>query len=828
MFVPRPRPGQVVRSRLLARLADSRVAKLALVSAPPGFGKTTLLAEWARGLGKGDRVAWVAADAGDDAATFWSYVAAALGTVVPAVRELGEPGSDDPRVGTDAVASLLNILADESGDVWLVLDDFHLLADPEAHAMVRFLVDNLPANAHLVIATRQDPDLPLAGLRARGDLVEVRAADLRFTHEEVAEYLDAAAGLELAGGDVEVLEGRTEGWIAALQLAALSLRGRDDPHGFVERFAGDDRFVVDYLMDEVLAHQSAELREFLLLTAVLDRLTGELCDAVTGAVDGRATLLAIDRANLFLVSLDDQQAWFRYHHLFADVLRARLGAERPADVPELHRRASRWFESNGYAEDAIRHALSARDFERAAGLVETAIPRARRDRRDTAIIAWLGQLPDDVVTAGPVLTVFRGWTALVAGDLATLESRLDHADELLATVGEGRQPWADTEELRTLPATIALYRASLAQARGDLAGMAAHAQTVLSIAGPEDPFWRGGANGFLALAAWSSGDVRTAIETFTAALTNLHAAGSYVDELNSAALLAEMWTVAGRPQKARELCRAALARATSLGLRAARASADLHVALAELDLADGDLASAEAHLALAGPLAEREPNSESHHRRIVATALLAEARGEHDHALDLLDEALARYRPGFYPQVRPIPAIRARVNIADGALDRARAWAAESGVTATDDPTYLREYEHLTLVRLLLAERDVRPDAGPEAVRLLGRLESAAAASGREGSVTEIRTLLSAAEGPPRRPAGPAQRTAGNDGAEPLTERELDVLRLLGSELSGPEIARRLFVSPNTLRTHTKHIFTKLDVTSRRAAVARARERGLL
>lgn len=656
-----------MRARLLDRLDESRSAKLTLLSAPPGFGKTTLLAEWARRLPDTHRVAWIAVDADDDAETFWTYTLAGLVKVVPAVAALPDLGWTDGGVSDEAIATLLNTLGEEREDVWLVLDDFHLLAHRDARDNVAYLLENLPANVHVLIGTRQDPDLPLAKWRGRGDLVEVRAADLRFTTEEADDYLRSATGLELVAEDVEALGERTEGWIAALQLAALSLRGRDDPRGFIERFAGDDRFVVDYLMDEVLAHQPDDVRAFLLLTSVLERLTGELCDAVTGLGDGQRMLLAIERANLFLVALDDQLAWFRYHHLFADVLRARLGAERPADVPGLHDRASRWFEANGFEDEAIRHALAAQDFERAGRLVEAALPEARRHRRDTAMIGWLTSLPDEVVGRSPVLTVFQAWTLLTAGDTAAMESRLDHAERLLEAVPPGSAPpWPLTEEVRTLPATIALYRASLAQARGDLAELAAQARRVVEVTGPDDHFWLGAAYGFLALAAWSDGDVTTAIETFTAALASLHAAGAYVDELNSTALLAEMWTVAGRPDKARELCTRSLTDAAAIGLRAARASADLHVALAELDLAAGDLASAEEHLAVAAPLAEREPTSESHHRRLVTTALLAEARAEHDRALALIDEAQSRYRPGYYPDVRPIAAVRARVRIDAG------------------------------------------------------------------------------------------------------------------------------------------------------------------
>ena len=832
MFVPRARPGLVVRPRLLERLGSAGAAKLTLVSAPPGFGKTTLLAEWARSAsGASGRVAWLSLEQGDnDPGSFWPYVVASLEAVVPSVSAAGrELAVDEEGPRRQLITTLLNALAEATGEVWLVLDDYHLIENRDIQDGVRFLLEHLPPQLHIVMGTRADPDLPLSRLRVRGELVEIRAADLRFTREEAADYLRSATGLDLGASAVDALGERTEGWIAALQLAALSLRGRTDASGFIERFAGDDRYVVDYLVDEVLAHQPGEVREFLMLTAILDRLTDGLCDAVTGLGSGSSALAELERANLFVVALDDQQTWFRYHHLFADVLRARLLAERPGQIPLLHGRASRWYEANGFTDDAIRHAMAAQDYERAGRLTEVAVPEARRDRRDAALVRWLRELPEEVIRRSPVLTTVQAWTFLVAGDLESMEARLDHAEGLLAGAPPGSPaPWAETEELRTVPASIAMYRASLAQARGDLGGVVRQAGRVLEVAGAEDHFWRGAAYGFLGLAAWSRGEISSAVATFTAAVSSLHAAGSFVDELNSTALLAEMWQVAGRPSKARELCRRALAASEALGLGAARATADLHVALAELDLDAGDIASAEEHLAAAEPFAVRAPFSESRSRRFVAAARLAEIRGEHERAIALLDEADEHYPPGYYPTVRPIAAVRARVWIAAGDLDRAADWAAECGVAVTDEASYLREYEHLTLARLLLAEHPARPGSLDELVRLLVRLEADAVASGREGSLADIRGLLALARDleQPVDTLGPAASARGLP--ESLTDRELQVLRLLASELSGPEIARLLFVSHNTLRTHTRHIFTKLDATTRRAAVARARERGLM
>ena len=691
--------------------------------------------------------------------------------------------------------------------------------------------------------------------------------------------------------DVETLEERTEGWIAALQLAALSIKGRDDASSFIARFAGNDRYIVDYLVEEVLQHQPEPVREFLLRSAVLDRLTGPLCDAVTGGDDGRDMLMALERANLFLVALDDQREWYRYHHLFADVLRARLLAEQPDLASQLHQRASRWYEAHDLAEEAVRHALAARDFDRAANLIELAMSEIRRHRQDAMLLGWLTALPEDTIRRSPVLSVFSGYLLMVSGDLDAVEPRLEDAERALAAVPEGSAPpWADTDDLRTLPAIIAVYRASLAQARGDVASTAEHARRALDLAGPDDHLARGSAAGFLGLAAWASGDVSSALETFGQAVASLHAAGNLVDELSSTVVLADLWLAAGRPSKARQLYERALQVAEAAGEPVARATAELHVGLSEIDLEVADLESARRHLKTAAALGDPAAMTESRYRWFLAMARVAQADGDSDEAVNLLDRAEQLYRPGLFLNVRPIAAMKTRIKIAHGKLADAADWAQERGVSTTDDASYLREFDHLTLVRLLLAQHRAQPDTAAieQAASLLGRLLESAATSGRAGSLLEIRILQALAhdaqghrpealeslaravaqapepqayvrlfldEGAPmvglltdaehqgiagdhprrllslgaaaRAEAADVGQRAAPSLAVPLTERELQVLRLLDSELSGPQIARELFVSHNTVRTHTKHIFTKLDVGDRRAAVRRARDRGL-
>ena len=886
LFVPRLRPGLVARPRLLERLRAGVGSTLTLVSAPAGFGKTTLLAEWLDAEASADRsVAWLSLDAADsDPAAFWTGVVTALDTTVLGHRSQAlELAESTPMPVERLLTTLLNELAGTTVESWLVLDDYHLVDSHDVDGALAFFLDHLPPHLHVVITTRADPDLPLSRWRVRGELAEVRAADLRFTPAEADAYLNDTSGLGLTPEQVAALEHRTEGWIAALQLAALSLRGRADVGRFISRFDGDDRYVVDYLVDEVLSHQPEAVRRFLAETAILDRLTGPLCDAVTGGDDGGEMLTALDRANLFVVPLDDRREWYRFHHLFVDVLRARFLAEQPDLVPLLHERASRWYEQQDMADESVRHALAAGDMNRVARLMEMQVESVRRNRREATFIGWLKAVPDEAVRRSPVLSVFSAYTHMASGNLAAVEPRLLDAERELAHVpGGSAPPWADTDELRTLPATIAVYRASVAQARGDIPATRAQARRALDLARPTDHFARGSAAGFLGLAAWAEGDVTSALETFTDAVASLNAAGAFVDELSSTVVLADLTLTAGRPRTALRLYQRALERSEAHGEAFARATVDLHVGVSEVEGELEDLESARRHLSAAAALADPSSMAESGYRWFVAMARVVEAEGEPDEAISLLDQAEELYRPGFFPDVRPIGAMKARVWIRQGRLSDATGWATDRGLSVTDDARYLSEFDHLTLVRLLVAQHRERPsEAGLDQVAgLLDRLETAAVPAGRAGSALEIRMLRSLADDAQglrssavdglvdalaevpepdgyarlfvdesrwmmallrdvtRHDAATEQARrilalASTPGARTsaramLSDRELQVLRLLDSELSGPEIARRLFVSPNTLRTHTKHIFTKLDVTSRRAAVRRARERGLI
>lgn len=890
--VPRRRRAVVSRPRLNERLGGGAESALTLVSAPAGFGKTTLLTDWLATVPvDGRSIGWVSLDARDnDPALFWSYVLAALEAAAPGVgaQTRGLLQSAQPPIES-VVDTLLNGLSGVSDDVVLVLDDYHVIEAPGIQEGMAHLVEHLPPQIRLVIAGRADPAFPLGRLRGRGELVEIRAADLRFTADEAASYLNGAMGLALTAQDVAALEGRTEGWIAALQLAALSMQGREDVPSFIAGFAGDDRHIVDYLAEEVLQRQPEHVRRFLLQTSVLSRLTGALCDAVTGRDGGRGMLEALDRDNLFLVPLDDRRRWYRYHHLFADVLQVHLLDEQPNDLPELHRRAAGWYERNGERSEAIHHALAAKDFQRAADLVELALPALRQGRQEVTLRRWMEALPDELFQVRPVLSAGYVGARMSTGDVDGVEPYLRVAERWLdpmAAVGEApgvpsaEMVVVDGEEFRRLPGAIAMYRAGQALVHGDVPLAMTHARRALDLAGPDDHLGRGGPAALLGLAYWTTGDLRAAHRWYAAGMAGLDEGGYRSDVVGGAVTLADIRIAQGRLREAMSTYHRALQRAEQTD-PVLRGAADMHVGMSQLFRERNDLDAARHHLARAQELGDHAGLPKHPCRRRLAMARMHEVDGDLDGALGLLDQAERVHNSDFSPDVQPIPAVRARMWAAHGRLDAALDWVRERRLSADDDLSYVREYEHTTLARVLLARGTAEHSAGliDEAAGLLDRLLRAAEEGERTGSVIEILVLQALAEharGADRAALARLERaltlaepegyvrTFADEGApmaallrsaarqgiasscarrllsavdatedderphdgliEPLSARELDVLRLLATDLDGPDIARRLFVSLNTVRTHTKNIYAKLGVNSRRAAVRRAEE----
>ncbi|MDR2988838.1 MAG: hypothetical protein LBV34_28785, partial [Nocardiopsaceae bacterium] len=699
-YVPKPRPGLVLRPRLSDRLARGTMPKLLLVSAPAGFGKTTLLGEWLATPGEERLAAWLSLDRSDnDPASYWTCVIAALRSVASGVGEsaLGLLQAPQPPPIETVLTVLLNDIGAIAGDLVLVLDDYHLLDALEIHDGMTFLLDHLPPHLHVVIAGRADPALPLARLRARGELVEIRAADLRFTPDEAAAYL-TGMGLRLTAGDVAALERRTEGWIAALQLAALSMRGRDDVASFIAGFAGDDRFVLEYLVEEVLQSQVEDVQDFLLQTSILGRLNGSLCDAVTGRQGGKAMLAALDRGNLFLVPLDDRRQWYRYHHLFADVLKARLLDEQPGQVPDLHRRASAWHEKNGERALAIAHGLEAGDFERAADLVELAIPELTRTRQEIRLRAFLEALPDEVVRVRPVLSVTFAGASLISGEVEAVERRLrdaerwveaadgDHDDHLARRPG---MVVIDAEEYRRVPALIELYRAGLAMARGDGPGTVRHGQRAIALANDDDYHCRASAAGLLGLVYWGNGDLDGALSAYSECLAGLRRAGFAADVLGCSIAVADIRITQGRLGEALRTYEQALEPGPEQGAPVLRGTADMYVGMSEIARERDDVQTAVLFLQRSQELGEHAGLPQNRYRWRVAMALAAQLEGNLAGALDLLSEADRWYVSDFFPNVRPVPAVRARICIMQGDLRGALGWAREAKLSVDDDLSYL-------------------------------------------------------------------------------------------------------------------------------------------
>lgn len=891
LYIPVPRTKVVPRPRLIERLNEGLDRKLTLISASAGFGKTTLVSEWVASC---DRpAAWLSLDEGDDdSIRFLTHLVAAVQTIAENIGEgvIGALKSPQPPSTESILTILLNEISALPHKFVLVLDDYHVIGAKQIDDALIYLLEHLPPQMHLVIATRENPQLPLGRLRARGYLTELRATDLRFTPGEAATFLNQVMGLVLSADDITALETRTEGWIAGLQLAALSMKGREDIPAFIRAFAGDNRYIVDYLVEEVLQRQPDPIRNFLLQTSILDRLHGPLCDAVTGQEDGNARLDALERGNFFVVPLDDRRRWYRYHHLFGEVLSAHLREDQPDQVATLHKRASIWYEKHGSAADAIRHALASEDFARAADLVEMACPDMRRSRQETAVLSWLKALPDELVRCRPVLSAGYAWALLACGEFEAALDRLRDAERWLGSTEDMReQPETtldkmvvvDEEEFRRLPGAIAVYRAAYAQVLGDVPATMKYARRVLDLVPEDEHLPRGAAAALLGLASWTSGDLEAAHRMFADGMASVQLAGNISDAINGANALADIRISQGRLREAMRTYERGLQLATEQGEPEMRGTADMYVGMSELYREYDDLHAATQHLLRSKEQVEHTGFPQNRYRWHVAMARIREAQGDLDGALELLHEAEHLYVSDFFPNVRPVAALKTRVWVAQGRLGEALDWAREHGLSARDDLSYLREFEHITLARVLLVryKSDRAERSMLEAMGLLERLLQAAEEGKRKGSVIEILVVqalahhmqgdiraalvpleraltLAEPEGYVRifvdegRPMAVLLEAAVKKGiavnyvrrlltafgkaedrtlakqvmSEPLSERERDVLRLLGTDLSGPDIARELMVSLNTLRTHTKNIYDKLEVNNRRAAVRRAKE----
>jgi LuxR family transcriptional regulator, maltose regulon positive regulatory protein len=720
----------VARTQLLERLSGSQ-ARLTLLAAGAGWGKTTLLAQWRASEER--RFAWLSLDQADnDPARFWAYVVTALRQNDPKAAEtmlalLRAPGTD---IAETVLPALLNGFHTDALPCVLVLDDYHAITSSAIQAQLRFFLERLPATLRLVIASRSDPPLQLARLRARGELFEVRADELRFSDPESSALLNDLLGLELAGDDVANLNARTEGWAAGLYLTALSLQRQDDPRAFLDSFSGDERHLVDYLGAEVLAGLSARERTFLLRSSVLERLCGSLCDAVTGLEDSLGMLERIERSNLFVVPLDNKRVWYRYHHLFGELLRHELKSAEPALVPELHRRASAWYLEHDAIADAVEHALAADDFALAPELIAEHWKAATDDGQLVTVVGWLAQLPQETLEGDTRLCLAKAWLALNLGQLEDVPYWLERLERLER--GRATRPLlSGTSAAATAPAIV---RAAYCYVVGDTDGAREAARAVLELEGKDSP-WHSVALATLGGALRWSGDNVGAIDAFEEALR--------------------------------------LARSTNKTIVIVALG---HLAVIRAE--DAELDRAEAILEQTDELASEIPglatNWISNQVHLARGTVLGE-RGQLVEAEAALTRALALARRGG-----------ARLEIA---------------------------HSLLVLARLLR-----RLDRRNEARAVLGEARRVTAECPRPGILPD---LLATAE------KGFTRGAHGNVRSE-LSEREFAVLRLLTTRLTLREIGGELFVSENTVKTHARSIYRKLNATSRAEAVAGARELNLL
>ena len=729
---PPVRSEHVRRADLLAVLRAGGGRKLTLVAAPPGFGKSTLLAEWAAAEDAPD-VAWLSLDENDnDPARFFAYVAAALNHVEPEVGSRALAAIRDPGAGLIDVVlpQFLNDVADIDREVVLVIEDYHVIGNPDVHEALAYIVERSSPRLRVILSTREDPPLPLARLRARGELAEIRVSDLRFSEDEATAFLVDALGLALAPADVARLQDRTEGWPAALYLAALSLRGRADAKALIEQFAGDDRYVVDYLTTEVLARQPPEVREFLLRTSMLSRLSGPLCDAVMGR-DGSATLLAeLERSNLLLIPLDGRREWYRYHHLLGDLLRHELGATDRAALPELHRRAAAWYRDAGMIVDAAGHAIAGGDLDLVAELVGRHYGLFVDQGQLATVMGWLSAVPER--------SVRDDWLLGFAGAVVYAHAgRFDEAEHWLELARRAPQVVRNGQDPAGPLAAVAGYLRLL---RGDISGTVEHARRALAT-GPNDPVWALAPQMVLAPALWWAGEAAEARRVLEGVTRTGQAVG-----IPAATVYA-------------------------LGNRAA-------IALDEQDAPAAETLAAEAIELMRQSGLEDHPWAGMAH---IVYGTLRGRRREQTVAAEEIERGLALgERLGAWQLI-----VCACLALAEVRREQGQSAAAR---------------------RLLARVRDILgslPDPGDG----FDRLE-------RTEKALRLRATRDHAA-----PSAPYWE---------LSQRELDVLRLLPSQLSQRELAAELFVSFNTVRTHTRVIFSKLGVTSRAEAVARARELGLL
>lgn len=877
---PQTQPALVARTRLIAKLNDglgldgSPSGKLFLFAAPAGFGKTSLVVEWLNHLPHGRfRLAWLSLDENDsDPTRFLAYLVAALQQACPelasAVPEmLHSPQTVAP---TLALTCLINEIAEIHASILLVLDDYHVLNNSTIHQSISFLLENMPSNLRLIITSRSDPPFPLARLRARRELVEIRVDDLRFTATETAVLFRHILPLNLPPEDVAVLGQRTEGWITGLQLAALALQGIATPQAqrqFIQSFSGTHRYILDYLLEEVLARQPQDTLAFLQQTAVLDQLTASLCDAVTGRDDSQAMLEALARANFFLFPLDDARQWYRYHHLLADLLRAR--GQPDSRQNERHERAAAWYWANGLADEALAHYLKAGLPEKAAHLAEAqALPLLAQGQTAT-FRAWVDRLPPAAVAARPGLLVSLAWSQLVTGQIADAFDSLQRAEQVA---------------IPEITGDIAAIQAYIAAFQGDTETAIDRAEQALALLAADNLNIRSVITFVLGSLRLQVGAFALAQQTFAEAASSGQAAQNRQVAVSAQCAVADMEVARGQLRQAEVTYQKALAQAQLAAGRPLPLAVEPATGLARLAYERNNLDRAAHWLDENEELIQQwhNPNTAVNHR--LARFAIHLARAELAAAARAWEEAsqIAGDHVLTPPTASRLAAARLHLLLVNGQTAAAWALAEQQGLTREQALGYVCEPEQIAVAHILLAQ-----GRAEQTWQLLSRLAVMAQSDGRNGSLIKLLTLQAVAH-QAQRQAEPAQncllqalslahpagyvRTFLDEGqplaellaklqakdagpldyihsllqafgekgpstptlpspqpiVEALTRRELEILRLLAAGLSNRAIATEMVITVGTVKTHVSRIMGKMGAANRTQAVARARELGLL
>ncbi len=889
LYLPSGRLHLVARPRLTARLNESLTRPFTLVSAPPGFGKTTLLREWLVQVKA--RAAWLVLDAADnDPVRYWSYFIAALQQINPAIGSSSLALLQSPSV--TALEPMLRALINEidslpddratefipgemeesRADFILVLDDYHVIETPAIHQQLSFMLDHLPPHMHLVISSRADPPLPLARLRARDQLIELYESDLRFRRAEAVQFLNETMSLSLTSEQIAALETRTEGWIAGLQLAALSLRGREDLSGFVQAFTGSHRFVFDYLIDEVFSRQTESTQSFLLQTSILERLNASLCNALTGRADSQAILEELERNKLFLTALDDERLWYRYHHLFADVLRHRLTEKSPAALIELHLRASTWFENEGLITDAANHALVARDWERVARLIGDASESLRQRGELATLTHWIQALPDPVRHSHPALCLTYARALMKVGRLTDAEASVLEAEHWLESHAQADDPRIDSVRGKALA-----LRAQFASRRGEFTQSIELSQRASQLVAHDDVAWRNLVTFTLADAFRYTINWAEAKGAYREAAALSESAGDYANALFALGSLGEVLEAEGQLRQGAQQFEEVLRLARAWGVPNAAATGYAWVGLGRVRCEWNELDAALHDVEIGLARGQQAGITDVLLRGYHALGRIRKAQGDLDGALAAFDEADAVAEKMGLAQIKVwISAQRAQVWLARGDMEAAFDWASQFVAQMQDE---MFPSVPIALAEVWLSQR--QPD---KALPLLDHALQSAQTVGRLGNalhILAVKAVVYYAQGNPEQAFAALEQAlemAESEGyvrvfvdqgvpmarllrrmltrspnsqyvrqlleilgesvkIEPrtasklidrLSQRELEVLRLIVGGATNQEIANELVLTVNTVKRHISNIFGKLHVSNRAQAIAQARQLNIL